>query len=492
MSVVNPSRNFTSAAVLLLLLGVGLLYVASSRANGSFVFPLDDSYIHLAMARTFAEHGTWGINPGEFASATSSPLYTFLLGVALKLFGWHEQVSLLLNVTAGAAVCALVSGFSGDRRDQVVNLTFVLLCGPLPYLASLGMEHVLHTAIVLALALVGLGPPRANGRLELVVLAIAGVLTRYETMFVLAPLALLLIRDGRRLDGLLVVGAGGLTLGAYGAWSAWHGAMVIPNSILMKSALVGGWQMLWRDNLYEGAPVLLLIAGAAAAAMMDSRRERHALLFALAALLHLGLARMGWLFRYEGYLIVWGGLLALPPLLRVAKGPRFILLAAILVPSMFRAWRANAEFVACTRTIHDSDIVLAQMVARDLPDITVAVHNIGALAWLTDATIVDVAGLATTEVTRLHVGRQLSGRVFGELLSRRGVQLAYTDVGWLAADLPPGLRELAVLSYETPIPGRRAKTRLSVMQPADTDRISAALRHLPDGGERYALAWSEH
>ncbi|MES2638044.1 MAG: hypothetical protein V4850_01120 [Myxococcota bacterium] len=442
------------------------------------------------MARTLAEHGTWGINAGEFASATSSPLYTAILALGLGAFGAHEQVSLFLNVAAGAVVCWLVAAFARDLRDRATSLAFVLVCGPLPYLASLGMEHVLHAALVLALALVGLAAPFRNGRFALLALAVAGVLTRYETLFVLAPLMMLLARRGRWMDGLLVGGAGALAVGTYGAWSWSQGGLVIPNSILMKSALAGGWETLWKDNLYEGAPVLLLVAGAAAAAAVDRRQEGHALLFGVAALLHLAFARIGWLYRYEGYLIIWGGVIAVPPLLRAVKGPQLLLLAAILIPSGFRAWRASVDFVAASRCIHDNDVVLAKMVARDLPDVTLAVHNIGALAWFSDATVVDVAGLATDEVTRLHLGNQLTGQTFGSLLARRGVQLAYTDVGWLAADPPPGLEEIAVLSYQTPVPGRRAKTRLSITPLGDVARLSAALRSLPPGGDRYSVEWS--
>ena len=47
------------------------LAVAMSRNGWSFEYPLDDVYIHLAMAEQIAAGG-YGVNAGEFASAASS------------------------------------------------------------------------------------------------------------------------------------------------------------------------------------------------------------------------------------------------------------------------------------------------------------------------------------------------------------------------------------------------------------------------------------
>jgi hypothetical protein len=470
--------------------GVAAFYIASSRANGGFVFPLDDSYIHLGMASTLAEHGTWGINPGEFASATSSPLYTALLALALLVLGPHAQVALLLNVAAGAAVCALVARFAANTRERVAALLFVLVCVPLPFLAALGMEHVLHAALVLGLVRVGLGPPEARSRALLAGLSAAAMLTRYESVFVLLPLAAALTRRGRWGDAVVSLVAGGAAVAAYGAWSAAQGGLWLPNSIVMKSVWTSGWESLWRDNLGEGGAVLVLIAGAAAVAALDRRREADAVVFGVAALLHLGFARIGWLYRYEGYLLVWGGAVVMPVVARsVGSGAGTLLLGAILAPGAFRAWGGITGYVPCARTIHDNDVVLAEMVARELPGSTVAVHNIGALAWLTDARIVDVAGLATTEVTRLHLARTLDGAAIGAILAREGVALVYTDESWLASDLPPGITGLATLDYATPV--ARARTRLSSGPAGDPAALTRALRSLPAGGARYALEWPD-
>ena len=57
------------------------------RATGGvFMYPLDDPFIHMQVAKNLAFHQTWGIFPGEFASASSSLLYTLLLRDYLNCF----------------------------------------------------------------------------------------------------------------------------------------------------------------------------------------------------------------------------------------------------------------------------------------------------------------------------------------------------------------------------------------------------------------------
>ncbi|MEI6503653.1 MAG: hypothetical protein WCP21_21810 [Armatimonadota bacterium] len=44
------------------------------KSGCRLVYPLDDTYIHLAMARNLVHHGVWGVTPYEFSSTSSSLL----------------------------------------------------------------------------------------------------------------------------------------------------------------------------------------------------------------------------------------------------------------------------------------------------------------------------------------------------------------------------------------------------------------------------------
>ncbi|MBD3165344.1 hypothetical protein GF324_01985, partial [bacterium] len=93
-----------------------LIYHAVGRSAGMpFMLTLDDSYIHLTLARNLAETGVLGLNPGEGGGGSSSAAWTFLLTLFYK-FGAK------LDVTAWgmSAVFGLLSGWAAGRLARVV------------------------------------------------------------------------------------------------------------------------------------------------------------------------------------------------------------------------------------------------------------------------------------------------------------------------------------------------------------------------------------
>ena len=54
------------------------------QTSGVFSYPVDDVYIHMELAKNLAYHATWGVNPGEFGSASSSPFYTIALAFFIQ------------------------------------------------------------------------------------------------------------------------------------------------------------------------------------------------------------------------------------------------------------------------------------------------------------------------------------------------------------------------------------------------------------------------
>jgi len=51
-----------------------LEYLAIKKTGGHFCYPLDDTFIHMAVAKNLVLHGNWGITPAGFVSCSSSPL----------------------------------------------------------------------------------------------------------------------------------------------------------------------------------------------------------------------------------------------------------------------------------------------------------------------------------------------------------------------------------------------------------------------------------
>src|SRR5205807_1331441 len=144
----STARPLIAALIVVALLTAAVLAQAAARGGGVFVYALDDAYIHLAVARSVAESGTWGLRAGEFASASSSPLWTVTLAGLIRLFGAQPLLPLILNLCLSVVAVVLAAGLlrdfgAGGRRLFVCLLVFALAT-PLPALVAGGMEHVLQ------------------------------------------------------------------------------------------------------------------------------------------------------------------------------------------------------------------------------------------------------------------------------------------------------------------------------------------------------------
>ena len=52
--------------MILALLVAGVIIISIRQNDGHIIYTLDDSYIHMALAKNLAQHGVWGITRYEF------------------------------------------------------------------------------------------------------------------------------------------------------------------------------------------------------------------------------------------------------------------------------------------------------------------------------------------------------------------------------------------------------------------------------------------
>src|SRR5689334_17088042 len=180
-----------AALSLFLVLLVGFHAVSTWLGHGVFTYPLDDTYIHLAMAKHFAAGHAWGVNADQFASCSSSPLWTLLLAAWMGVFGPGDEAPLIFGTMFG--IVAIVVAYRTLRQRGVsptlewIVLVTALVAAPLPTLSLTGLEHVLQAALALAFVAecadqLGVDGPRLHGgrpRLIALALLLGGV--RYES-----------------------------------------------------------------------------------------------------------------------------------------------------------------------------------------------------------------------------------------------------------------------------------------------------------------------
>ncbi len=167
------------------------LYLLREHAiAGAAGFPLDDSWIHLQFARNLAEGAGFAYNPGVPVAGSTAPLWTLLLGAAVRVGGARLWVAKLLGI-ACTLVAALLTrrlalALGAERAGARVAGVALLWAGPVAWGALAGMEVSL-AALLVAAALLAHARDSTGGTALLAALA---VLARPESA-VLVPLLLL-------------------------------------------------------------------------------------------------------------------------------------------------------------------------------------------------------------------------------------------------------------------------------------------------------------
>lgn len=443
--------------------------------QGLFVYPLDDSYIHLALARTLATSGTWGLYPGEFASASSSPGWTVLLAAIAKLAGTHLLTPLILNLLLGVILCFVLDYGLRLVRPQssplfrTFSLLLILLAAPITNLAFIGMEHVAQTlsmlllilfaARVLVLPLEQPISPRLQFALGSAAF-FAGAL-RYEAVFGVLPVVVLLLIRRRVVSAVLVSAAAAAIPIAFGIFSYRHSGLWLPFSVMMKASVNRPTGGTWAGRLWEQTaggtfrpalllPVILLAFRWRPQRGLWSLSQLILLLSAVITALHLAFAPTRWLMRYDAYfvaLFLFASLCAFPyfgeehtirfRFLALPRDRQLLLsLAALLGLAIapFLGYRIAVGVVRGPMASFDrfeEHIQMAWFVARFFDHDAVVVNDVGAATYYSHARFLDAAGLASELPAKLlHEGHAMTANDLAVWASSNKAPIAILQTDW--------------------------------------------------------------
>lgn len=478
-------------AIAFFCLVVGWLVTSSTQRNGGdFTYPLDDTYIHLAVAKNLATSGVWGITPDRFTSCTSSvswPLTLAALGAAMP---WAEWLPLILNLLFGVAVLILVDrGLREQAVGQIVRIGvlagFVMVV-PLSVLTVVGLEHVAQIAFALGLLRWGVemidGPDQGSQRVGRgLILAILLVATRFEGLFLVASIAWLLQRRGRRRTALRLAVAGAMPLVVFGLISFFIGGRFLPTPIWMKGKLgsellpallaapsdPGQWVQLLIDfsilsplrSLAEvGALSWLVLLALARLIWTRTQGTRLVGLWIVLATtwMHLVFARTGWLGRYEAWLIAMLAVSLAPFAQELFDGGRrrrwpvrLTALVLLLVFGLFpvRERVASTMFQANrgSTNIYEQQVQMARFLDFYRSGETVAMNDIGAVNFFADVDCVDLWGLSDNDIAERRLAGELDPVEIAWITRVRGVEVVvmYESVLDETGGTPAGWRPVA-------------------------------------------------
>jgi hypothetical protein len=505
-------------AVLALWLTVAvLLALALQRSQGRLVYVLDDTYIHMAMAKNLAQHGVWGVTRYEFSSSSSSPLWTLLLAFTYTLFGVNEAspfiLSLLLATVTVVAVYALLRSAHPSLPPSYVLLILLALIflTSLPSLVFTGLEHILHallTIVFVYLAAKALSQEAEDARpatLRLWLVAPFLTATRYEGLFLLLVACALFVLRGRWRAALALGVLGALPLGVYGLISAGKGWFFLPNSVLLKSDLGAGTATVRFLGIVGGRQVVFAALAALPLALYAIRFqrglwERHQVTLALAGvtfLLHLQFARTGWFYRYEAYLIALTVSVAAPILYVLAVPERrrraqrrqlplrhvAMLLFALALLSFLtlRSVLAVGQVPGAVANIYEQQLQMSLFLRAFYQGVPVAANDIGAISFYADIKTLDLMGLANLQVAQQRLGGAFGAAEIDGVTARYDTRIAIVYDTWFQRDgqsiLPPQWIKVGEWRISAMVVAGGHTVSFYAVAPVEEDRLIANLRH---------------
>ena len=471
--------------------------------DGRLIYALDDSYIHMAVARTFAEHGIWGCTPFHFSSSSSSLLWTFGLGVAYRVLQVSDWTPLLTNlafalltlVTADAALAR----FGVQPLVRAAALLGIVVAFPMPGMVLLGMEHILHlllTIVFAALAVVALGSPSGEPKLErrrtIALCASAALLaaSRYEGFFLVGLVGLAFLARRQLLRPVAIGLAALLPVAAFGAVSVANGSYFLPNPLMVKavgentstlSALFkpfGSEDLAFLQN-NRAMPILLALGALGALAQWRARRELLCPPVLLPLLLvgmillhgHFVFSPLYWAYRYDAYLVGFGLFVAAVVLAEVrapAWLPRAVPAAALvaaLVPSLANVREGlvpDAE-IEGMRNTYLEEYQTAEFIRLYYPDDAVIVNDLGAVTYYTHARILDLVGLGDIEPVRVMRHTTYTSRDVTAWTAPYRPRIAVIQLGWgvVGPLIPPEWVRVAVVE----VPPHRHRVGFFAVEP---------------------------
>lgn len=404
------------------------VYLIVSAIYYRIGFPLDDSWIHLTYARNLAIYGEWAFQPGRPSAGSTSPLWTGLLslGFFFKLapYIWTYLLGTLLLWGMGLVGEAVVRSVSPAYQTNFpwVGL-FLILEWHMAWSAVSGMETLMHALLITIV----LGMMMSGSRrfLTLGLLTGLSVWVRPDGITLLGPVVVyILVTDNpmiKRWKDLsqFIIGFGSLLV-PYLLFNLVLSGTPMPNTFYAKQAEYAAWQarpLIARFGelslQFMAGPSVALLPGAIGWFVISLRKRDWGTLAGMvwfAGYLYLYIERLP-VYQHGRYIMpampiffVWGlcGLIIFTASINMSRlhwsvSTGWTILTAILGLTF---WLIGAKTYAEDVSLIESEMVTsAKWVAKNVPaDEAIAVHDIGALGYYDNHTLIDLAGIITPEI----------------------------------------------------------------------------------------------
>ncbi len=414
MSNSNRDLNITISFIII---ATALAFLASLYlTHGNLTYAIHAPYIHWAMVKHLANEGILSVDGFSYSSVSSSPLWLFLLAPFYALLSKSAfiYVSLLLNVVFQLISIVVIFKIIKLYTDKTLHYLYaILLVLATPFLALSfgGLEHSLQIMLIM-LFIYNLvqyfnDDKSKNVKLNMLLLAPFIVAVRYEDIALIIATSIILSIFLKEYKFAFLLIASSLTLVAmFGFWS--EGAFslgFLPTSIGAKSSEGISHVSKFISNI-SYIHIITLIALNIAILIDTYKKDRN--LFYLSSIylmtffVHLAFAQVGWLYRYEAYLVTFGLINILLYIYKYAMPKKlFIVLLLILIASNYKQIGFSIiKSILSTRAVYEQQIQEG-LLANEFKNYYIATDNIGTIPYFSSDKILDIHGLSDPRIINL-------------------------------------------------------------------------------------------
>lgn len=421
----NRKNDYRVTLAFAAFFGIGFFLIVSALTY-RVGFPLDDAWIHLTYARNFALHGEWAFRLGEGSAGSTSPLWTALLSIGYLLrlspYIWTFFLGgLVLSITAiRAEQIARRLIVSYHPNIPWVGL-FIALAWHLTWSATSGMETLLHGLIILVV----LGMLMENSRQYMTLGLFTGlsVWVRPDGLTLLGPILLtaFLQNESYRSRGsaLFKIFIGfSILFFFYLLFNLALSGSPMPNTFYAKQAEYAEYlrSMSLVDRLMDyllplvASPFIVLVPGLIIWVYKSIREKNWGMLAGLIwALGYIGIYFM----RLPAYqhgryimpafpiLYLWGmlGMMEYVVSTKVNLRIAFLWQTTLIVLVLGFQWVGASQNAQDVVFVETQMVNTAKWINDNLPpDAILGAHDIGAIGYFTQNSILDLAGLITPDV----------------------------------------------------------------------------------------------
>lgn len=476
---------------------IGYFLISLSKTDGHYIYLIDDAYIHLAMAKNFALYDVWGVTKYKFSSTSSSPLFTYILSILIKVSGNNDLLSLWVNVFWGVGTVYFLnryfSGVFNTVKNIVLSGLFTLFFSVLHLQVLSGMEHVFHVFlfVVNIFCLSNFKNKYSVFGFYLTLLLMG--LVRFESMFYFVILAFvfLLIKKWKYTFGVLMIGFIPIVLFCY--FNYQHDGFLFPNSVIVKgtkfsfdSNLPHQLKTIFLDNFllnisfYKIGFFPVIICLIFIIKDFNKKNFKHTvknnlllIVISLLMICHSMFADLKGMFRYEAYILTGFSMALIPKLKGLFEDFRIYIKKELIISGfvlanifllVYKFSFAHKMLISGGENIYEQQIQSARFLHTYYNKSKVVANDIGAVTYYTDIHLLDIAGLASKETIVFNENKRHADSQFQSFLTEyttvNNYDIAIIYEAWLQTHIPTNWTKVAELKISNPI--TVAKDKVSV------------------------------